>query len=56
MSNFKEWLAEKEKQLNEIGTSTAAVATFARPVFGGGSMVRRDWPFHKKKKKKKKKS
>lgn len=28
--NFKEWL-----KLQEVGTSTANVAVFARPLFGG---------------------
>jgi hypothetical protein len=42
--------------MNEVGTSTASVASFARPVFSGA--IRRTWavedPFFKKKKKKKK--
>lgn len=57
---FKEWLAKQE--INEVGTGTASIAVFARPVM---SMVSRTWapfitseiePPKKKKKKKKKKS
>ena len=55
---FKEWF------YTEVGTSTASIAVFARPVFGGA--ITRTWPpsiadsefnsheHHKKKKKKKK--
>jgi len=50
---FKEWL-----RINEVGTSSASVAVFARPVFG--SAVRRTWPpmfgdLDKSRKKKKRK-
>ena len=33
---FKEWL-----KLQEVGTSTNAIAVFSRPIFGGGEMIRR---------------
>lgn len=43
MKSFKEWL-----KVNEVGTSTASVAVFARPVFS--SPISR-FPLKKKKKK-----
>ena len=45
---FKQWL----EKLNEVGTSTASVASFQRIAI---PMVQRQWPNDGKKKKKKKK-
>lgn len=36
---FGEWLHQREKAVNEVGTSTGDVAVFARPVFSE--------PFHR---------
>ena len=36
--DFKGWF------YTEAGTSTASVAIFARPIFGGGAEVQRTWP------------
>lgn len=58
--NFKDWYY----MVTEAGTSTACVALFSRPIFGG-DLVSRTWPdeiigpdfdsvFGEKKKKKKK--
>lgn len=32
MDNFKNWLAKKEKELDEVGTGTNAIAVFSRPI------------------------
>jgi len=43
--DFAEWLKQEMTSTTSIGssTSTADIANFARPLFSGGDVIKRQW-------------